>query len=132
MAKLTAEEMQDLKVLFQRMFESILTYTQFISKQVDSNGGRPTARYWHQMYNVCFDVMAKVSEDEYVYIYPPTFCPQPAPSTSMWPCHGAFNILALFLPDLFTTYDFSSSILPSNNTYKHHHLNNKHKIPCLN
>lgn len=60
-ATLTLEEIQGLKGIFQQMFEGILTFTQSVSKQVDSSAGQPSAKYWKSMFNICFDVLSKVN-----------------------------------------------------------------------
>lgn len=60
MAELSVEEIQELGGIFQQMFEGILTLTQTVSKQVDVSAGQTTAKYWKSMFNICFDVLAKV------------------------------------------------------------------------
>lgn len=62
MAALATEVIEDMKETFQKMFEGILTFTQTVSKQMDLSVGvgQLSAKYWKSMFNICFDVLAKV------------------------------------------------------------------------
>lgn len=60
MAGLATEEIEDMKETFQKVFEGILTFTQTVIKQMDLSVGQLSAKYWKSMFNICFDVLAKV------------------------------------------------------------------------
>lgn len=67
MAALATELIEDMKETFQKMFEGILTFTQTVSKQMDLSVGvgQLSAKYWKSMFNICFDVLAKVLKNNY-------------------------------------------------------------------